>query len=90
MTEIQLPINEILLFVQERLKKGEFKQNKFGIYIKDNLIEVTTCGEQVSVRIRLNAPELARDCKHYKAQQRKLELLRELDEIEEQFPELAK
>lgn len=85
---IERPINEILEYVQKCLRSGEFKQNKWGVFIKNNLIEVSTIGDEVSVRIRCNMPELAKDFGFYKAKQRKLELLKELEQLDEQYPEL--
>jgi hypothetical protein len=86
--EIERPINEILEYVQQCLRSGDFKQNKWGIFIKNNLIEVSTINDEVSVRIRCNMPELAKDFGYYKARQRKLELLKELEQLDEQYPEL--
>jgi hypothetical protein len=85
---IERPINEILEYVQQCLRSGDFKQNKWGIFIKNNLIEVSTINDEVSVRIRCNMPELAKDFGYYKARQRKLELLKELEQLDEQYPEL--
>jgi hypothetical protein len=85
---IERPINEILEYVQQCLRSGDFKQNKWGVFIKNNLIEVSTINDEVSVRIRCNMPELAKDFGYYKARQRKLELLKELELLDEQYPEL--
>ena len=85
---IERPINEILEYVQQCLRSGDFKQNKWGVFIKNNLIEVSTINDEVSVRIRCNMPELAKDFGYYKARQRKLELLKELEQLDEQYPEL--
>ena len=85
---IERPINEILEYVQQCLRSGDFKQNKWGVFIKNNLIEVSTMNDEVSVRIRCNMPELAKDFGYYKARQRKLELLKELEQLDEQYPEL--
>lgn len=86
--EIERPINEILEYVQNCLHSGEFKQNKWGVFIQNNLIEVSVIDDQVSVRIMCNMPELAKDFGFYKARQRKLELLKEIEDIEEKYPEL--
>lgn len=85
---IERPINEILEYVQQCLRSGEFKQNKWGVFIQNNLIEVSVIDDQVSVRIKCNMPELAKDFGFYKARQRKLELLKEIEDIEEKYPEL--
>ena len=85
---IEQPINEILEYVQQCLRSGEFKQNKWGVFIQNNLIEVSVIDDQVSVRIKCNMPELAKDFGFYKARQRKLELLKEIEDIEEKYPEL--
>lgn len=85
---IEQPINEILEYVQQCLRSGEFKQNKCGVFIQNNLIEVSVIDDQVSVRIKCNMPELAKDFGFYKARQRKLELLKEIEDIEEKYPEL--
>lgn len=85
---IERPINEILEYVQQCLRSGDFKQNKWGVFIKNNLIEVSTLNDEVSVRIRCNMPELAKDFGYYKARQRKLELLEELEQLDEKYPDL--
>lgn len=85
---IERSINEILEYVQQCMRSGDFKQNKWGVFIKNNLIEVSTLNDEVSVRIRCTMPELAKDFGYYKARQRKLELLKELEQLDEKYPDL--